>query len=734
MKLCLYKILLGFSLFVACLPFSMAAEFQYYLVPLKGVTGISQSALKNIATEGPKYGGMINEQYAEILFDVKTQQSITANFNDLVAKAYPKAVLGPSQVVASGKSGSYLYDKSGICSSRQQFQVGYQHAYAISIGISRLSTYANDYGDKTQLFVPITYTIRLMKINGASIVFSKSQTIWTNYDSTSKEFYDSQKKEISASTLQKVKEIVIKDSSTAIALLLEAAVKSFNPNQTEVKLAGRDGPYYIFDRGSEIGFKKGQEFYATDQANNEYGFEIKYASDRVAIGVPSLAPGYTSPTRLSIDAKLNFNFESPGVDDAKISVLAVQYSSEGQQGVKQEQILDNALGNILVDNLGFTAPFNILKVDPDFQRLKLQIKSEINCDPEMYTNIPGFADTSTIERADPDLLLKVDHFDSPLVTVTGVGGVTTNVSFSNAVSLSLLDMAGVVRQNFTVSENYLLSQTNGKGLSPQQAKEVNLTNAGTKALKQLVAGFDPKKKIVKVLSMQSGVATLDSNISPASYKQFRLARPINFNKRQLLLPILNKGDDGVIFDEPVDSSNKLNYRGDLKVGDLLVQQYSNDGASQANLCERIGVFLLTPNLKNPSGVHRLMRYSVGSGAKNYDFIEESSSFMSGASTALKDGFFATKQIEKPSSIKNCLLPVELQQLTKLACTAGKCSGTASIGSGVRIYSGDTKVAESIVGASFDFNEIPESEVSRFVGLKLFEHHIQSTDAHKSKLK
>jgi hypothetical protein len=734
MKSTLHKFLLGFSLFVVCLPFSRAAEFQYYLVPLKGVTGISQSALKNIATEGPKYGGMINEQYADFLFDVQTQQSITSNFSDLVGKAYPKAVLGPSQIVASGKSGSYLYDKSGICSSRQQFQVGYQHAYAISIGISRLSAYANDYGDKTQLFVPITYTIRLVKINGASIVFSKSQTIWTNYDSSSREFYDSPKKEISASTLQKVKEIVIKDSSTAIALLLEAAVKSFNPKQTEVKLVGRDGPYYIFDRGSEIGFKKGQEFDATDQANNEYGFEIKYASDRVAIGVPSLTPGYASPKRLSNDAKLNFNFESPGVDDAKLSILAVQYSTEGQQGAKQQQILDNALGNILVDNLGFTAPFNILKVDPDFQRLKIQIKSEINCDPEMYTNIPGFADTSTIERADPDLLLKVDHFDSPLVTVTGVGGVTTNVSFNNAVSLSLLDMAGVVRQNFTASENYLLSQTNGKGLSPQQAKEVNLTNAGTKALKQLVAGFGPKKKLIKVLSVQSGVATLDSNISPASFNQFRLARPINFNKRQVLLPILNKGDDGVVFDEPADSSNKLNYRGDLKVGDFLIQQYSSDGASQANLCERNGIFLLTPNLKNPSGVDRLMRYSVGSGVKNYDFIEESSTFVSGASTALKDGFFNTKQITKPTNFKNCLLPVEMQQITKISCSSGKCTGTASIGSGVRIFSGDTKIAESVVGASFDFNEIPEAEVSRFVGLKLFEHHIKSTDAHKSKLK
>ena len=76
----------------------------------------------------------------------------------------------------------------------------------------------------------------------------------------------------------------------------------------------------------------------------------------------------------------------------------------------------------------------------------------------------------------------------------------------------------------------------------------------------------------------------------------------------------------------------------------------------------------------------------------------------------------------------------MQQITKISCSTGKCTGTASIGSGVRIFSGDTKIAESVVGASFDFNEIPEAEVSRFVGLKLFEHHIKSIDAHKSKLK
>ena len=92
MKMYINKYLIGLSLYLVGSPFSTAAEFQYYLVPLKGITGISTSALKNVGPDGKKYGGMIDEKYADFLFDDKTQQALTSNFSELVAKAYPKAV------------------------------------------------------------------------------------------------------------------------------------------------------------------------------------------------------------------------------------------------------------------------------------------------------------------------------------------------------------------------------------------------------------------------------------------------------------------------------------------------------------------------------------------------------------------------------------------------------------------------------------------------------------------
>jgi hypothetical protein len=57
-----------------------------------------------------------------------------------------------------------------------------------------------------------------------------------------------------------------------------------------------------------------------------------------------------------------------------------------------------------------------------------------------------------------------------------------------------------------------------------------------------------------------------------------------------------------------------------------------------------------------------------------------------------------------------------------------------VASGIRIFNADTKVGESVVGATFEINDIPESELSGFVGLKMFEHHLKSINAHKLKLK
>ena len=66
MKKSLKKIIVSTTLCAAFTTTAQAAaEFQYYVYPVGGITGISQSALGGERSEA-KYGGMIDEKYADI--------------------------------------------------------------------------------------------------------------------------------------------------------------------------------------------------------------------------------------------------------------------------------------------------------------------------------------------------------------------------------------------------------------------------------------------------------------------------------------------------------------------------------------------------------------------------------------------------------------------------------------------------------------------------------------------
>jgi len=164
-----------------------AAEFQYFVYPVGGITGISQSAGK-VETSGPKYGGMINEKYADQFFDAATQQALIQSFKDGVAKQFPTSVVGANQIRTS-KSGKYAYQPYETTQCSPGFTVNYKDSFAIAMGISRLSTYFNTYSDFTQVLVPITYTVRFVKLNGASVVFSKSETIYSGMTALTNDFF-----------------------------------------------------------------------------------------------------------------------------------------------------------------------------------------------------------------------------------------------------------------------------------------------------------------------------------------------------------------------------------------------------------------------------------------------------------------------------------------------------------------------------------------------------------------
>ncbi len=720
-----------------------AADFQYYVTPLQGITGISQSALKSAANTPamPKYSAMINEKYADIFYDSAAQKALIAQFTRAVENAFPKSVIGPNQIVTAGRHGKYAYQPYEKVQCSPTFKVGYRDVFAMSMGISRLSVYLNDYSDFTQVLVPVTYTVRFTKLNGASVVFSKSQTIYTQYESLSRDFYSNQEtQEIAPEVLTKLRQAILADGSSLVGGLVEQAVKNFKPQQSTVTIVGKDGPYFIFDRGSEIGFNTDEEFYPQDEAGKEYGFVIKYATNRLAVGVPS---SFTETIRretasLNVGKKLEFSFDQPGKDDAKLSVMAVHYTPLGQEPLPNHYLVGNALQSIIADDLGFTAPFNLIKQDPDFARLKTQIRSEASCESSMYSNMPGFSDASTNKRSDPDYFLKVDTFSSPVFTAAGVGGTTLNHIFSNAVSLSLIDRSTVVRQVFTGSHQYELKRTDNKGLSVGEAREINLKNASLSALKSLVSNFNPKVKTIKVTNVSGKVATLEAPISPIAFNQIRLVRPIKVAalNKTIMLPISKSGDDGVLFEAPAETSNTLQFKGqNIKASDVLVLTDSGESSNLLRACgeKRKGRFLLHPSLKHGSNADHLLLSAVGSELKSYDLLESSSLFIHGAEYALRDGFFQTDKIANQVATPFCMVPVELQNLKNLQCVSGKCSGKAEIASAVRIFNDANKVADSALPASFDFSEIEESELPHFVAVKTFEHQLKSVPLHVGKI-
>ncbi len=720
---------------------SAAAEFQYYVFPLAGLTGISQSALKPDSTEPKqaKYSGMINEKYADIFFDGATngaaQKNLGRYFEKKVAAAFPTSVVGPNQVT-SGKQGKYAYQPYSAAQCSPTFKVNYRDSFGVAIGVSRLSTYFNTYSDFTRVLIPITYTIRFVKLNGASIIFSKSETINTELTSSTADFFAPGTQDISAANTAKIKGAILNDAVKVIDRLVDAAVKNFSPKQTDIGVAARDGDYFIFDRGSEVGFSSGEDFDALNEKGEEFSFTVNYATDGLAVAVASdFSKDIKRATNaLRTGAKLKFSFTKNGKDDAKPTVLAVQYTSADKQPLPPVQVLDNALQSIVADDIGFKAPFNLIKQDADFVRLKTQIRGEANCESTMFTEMHGFADNTTLPRQSPDYYLKLDQFSSPVFSVAGQTGSSTKSVFNSAVELSLIDRSNFVRQVFVGSNNYELDNMAGKGLALEQATEVNLKNASLAALKSLIEGFSPKQKILKINAVSGGNATLSETLPLNAFNQVQIARPLTVGKgnKTVYLP-LPRSD--VQFERPSQDSATFALKGQLKTSDVVLLSSSGGNNRALKLCDvNRKRYFLPANLQHMSGADEMVGRAVAVNLKDYDLIESNSVFLQSAAIALRDGMFEAQSPVAAVETPFCILPMEMQQFTKNDCAAGKCSGKASVSSGIRIFEANNKIGESVLGAGFDFSEIKADSLSSFVGLKAYEQQISSIPQHKSKLK
>ncbi len=710
-----------------------AAEFQYFVYPVGGITGISQSA-GQVKASGPKYGGMINAKYADLFFDAATQNALIQSFKDGVAKQFPTSVVGANQIRTS-KSGKYAYQPYEAKECRPDFTVDYKDSFAISIGISRLSTYFNTYSDFTQVLIPITYTVRFVKLNGASVVFSKSETIYSGMTALTNDFFMPGTRDVKPENIAKLKAAILADGLQMVQRHVDAAAKGFSPKQSEIAVAARDGNYFIFNNGSEVGFSSGEDFDAVNEKGEEFSFSVEYASNGIAVAVAAdFTPELKRATnRLRQGDKLTFSFTKQGKDDAKPSVLAVQYSPATGANLNDQQVQDNALLSIVADDIGFKAPFNLIKHDADFSRLKNQIRGEANCEATMFQDMNGFADNSTKPRANPDFYLKLDAHSSPIFTATGVGGATTKSIFNNSVTLSLVDRSSVVNQVFVGSNPYELTRTGGKGLDNNQANEINLKNAALSAMQSMLTGFAVTPKTLAIKSVSGSSITLAQPLPLSVFNQAKIVRPLKAgSKATVLMPVARSQAQLV---KPTQDTDKLDIKGEVRSTDLIMLGSIDAANKPLKVCDdsRKRYFLMTPSLKHPSMGEGVIGRVIPFKAKGFNMYETSSAYLDSVQLALQDGFFGSTDVVKTVESPYCVVAQEVQQLVKNDCAADKCAGSASIASGVRIYEGANKIGESIVGAKFDFSDINADALSQFVGVKAYEHQLNSIAQHKSKL-
>jgi hypothetical protein len=118
----------------------------------------------------------------------------------------------------------------------------------------------------------------------------------------------------------------------------------------------------------------------------------------------------------------------------------------------------------------------------------------------------------------------------------------------------------------------------------------------------------------------------------------------------------------------------------------------------------------------------------------FNFFETSEVFLRSVKQTLDDGFFASEgTFDTLNNVSQCLVVQESQRLESKLCTADACNGVVAIGSAARIYEGDQKIRESIIGRQLSFKDRRESEISGLSGNMSFQTLMKSFDEHKKKL-
>ena len=479
-----------------------ASAGQFYLFPIKEIEGVSKQARVSYP--------LLDKKVMATLFDgdsgQQVQRQLVDQFVSRLNEVYADSLVHPRQVydVKIGSGHRFVNDDNLQCKSTPSVAV--RDTYAVMLGITRASIYKVTKGANVEVLIPVTLNIQFVRPSLGKVVYTLSETVYSPFRFERSEYE-------SGAVDQVIRDTLVRNINAQAGSLVVAAKKAFDPKDVSVKLAARDGRFYVTDRGAEVGFAKGEQVEARDGAGREHLFNVLYADTGYAV-VKSVAGA------AAVGDSLQFTFE--GAADASTKPRVTPVLPRGSSAPETSAVAD-----LFSKDIGFKASFQLDPIDVNFAQTKEMLTRSANC--VTWQNVAGMAESTREKKDTPDYFLRFTPTTSPAVTLAGAGGTKTAEMFHTLVTAQVVDRFGRVIYSGLGDDNYTIERVNGEGLSLAQAREVSLKNATGKLAQNFVANvrFAPRDyRIAKVDKERVWVGGL-AGMSPSAKVSFDILHPLD---------------------------------------------------------------------------------------------------------------------------------------------------------------------------------------------------------------
>lgn len=669
-----------------------ACAGQFYLFPIKEIEGVSAQARATHQLLDPKvmhklFDGPAGQQ---------AQRRLLAGFVARLHDAYPASLVHPRQVgdVQVGAGHRFVDGDDLQCKAAPSVAVG--ETYAVVLGITRASIYEVPKGENIEVLVPLTLNVQFVRPSLGKVVYTLSETVYSPFRLGRDEY-------ASGAADGVIRDTLLRNLDKQVASLVAAAHKAFDPRDVSVRLAARDGAYFVTDRGAEAGFAKGEQVEARDGAGKALVFDVLYADTGYAV----VKPAAGAP---SVGDTLKFVFEGAADASSKPRVMPVLPRDGGDPWT-------SAVADLFAKDIGFKASFQLAPVDVNFAQTRELVTRAANC--VTWQNVAAMRDSSLAAKDAPDFFLRFTPAVTPSATLAGNGGTRTAEMFHTLVTAQVVDRHGRVLYSGLGDDNYTIDRVGGQGLGLAQAREVSLKNATGKLARDVVANvrFAPRDyKVVRVDQDRVWVEGL-GGMAPAERVAFALLHPLDarVNGKTALVDLDAGGGSGAPVAEgalvgfPYAAVNPALPR--PRSGDLL-RLYSEvpPNATRVVDCDE-AAYIGQNNVADAPYLAPLVRHAFYQSKKFASYVGDPA-FYADTNALLHAGLFELS-VERPAA-EVCSQPGYAVREEALQCADPQsCKATVSIGIVARLKKDGQVQKTYTAGLRSEFAGFPAQDRNAF---------------------